>query len=132
MAFQHSPPLPTNYQLLLSATPTLQSGAVLSSPLILHRQNTILAKHQQASHHSIISQSINFVLLELAIPCKQTENVVVQTSLCKRVKVQVSNISTHCTARRLKPAGVSAVTRSSVDAPNREQRYLIVFILYDH
>ena len=31
-----------------------------------------------------------------------------------------------------KPAGVSAVTRSSVDAPNREQRYLIVFILYDH
>ena len=80
----------------------VRSGPLLSSPLILHRQNTILAKHQQASHHSIISQSINFVLVELAIPCKQTENVVVQTSLCKRVKVQVSNISTHCTARRLK------------------------------
>ena len=30
---------------------------------------------------------------------------------------------------KYKPAGVSAVTRSSIDAPNREQRYLIVFIL---
>ena len=36
------------------------------------------------------------------------------------------------TIQDTKPAGVSAVTRSSVDAPNREQRYLIVFILYDH
>ena len=41
------------------------------------------------------------------------------TSLTIFEYVKIKNI--------LKPAGVSAVTRSSADAPSMEQRYLIVF-----
>ena len=57
---QQSPVSTPSYKLPI--TPVSHTNSpVRKGSLIQPRQNTILAKHQQASHHSIISQSINFV-----------------------------------------------------------------------
>ena len=87
-SLQHSPPLPTNYQLLLSATPTLQSGVrLLFSPSVQTKHYLGKTPGSQSSFHNFSIDQLRYWNLQFLL---SKQRIVVQTLLCITVKVQLT------------------------------------------